>query len=152
MADEGAQKPSAWKLLGPALRRHLPNLLRLAVGAVSSGTLPPGAARALDGLLGGVAGSAVSSRALRQLEAQVGSSQMELDSQLRLHREALAELHTELSDIRAKLENQARRGDAQSAQFAAQLAELRRLTVRLVIGTGVALLLLLAAVFIMLRR
>lgn len=152
MADDGAQNPSPWQRLGPALRRHLPNVLRLALGAFSTSTLPPGAARALDGLLGGAAGSAASSQALRQLEAQVGSSQMELESQLRLHREALTELRQGVDSVRTEIADEGRRLNKQNAELVTQVAHLRRLIVVLAVGTAIALLLLLAAVILLLRR
>jgi hypothetical protein len=140
------------KRAGAVLREHLPKFLRMAVRAFSNSTLPPVAARALNGLLEGAAASAASTRALRQLEQQIGSSQIELGSHLRMHDAALKDLHGDLDEVRTKVEQEIHRQEAQSALFAAQLADLRRLTVRLVIGTGIGLLLLLSAVFFLLRR
>jgi TolA-binding protein len=140
------------KRFGPALREHLPRFLRMAVSAFSNSSLPPVAARALNVLLEGAAASATSTRALRQLEQQVGTSQTELGSQLRLHDAALKELHGDLDEVRVKIEQEIHRQEAQSALFAVQLADLRRLTVRLVVGTGIGLLLLLSAVFFLVRR
>jgi hypothetical protein len=153
LSEENASlQPGEPKRAGAALREHLPKFLRMAVRAFSNSTLPPVAARALSGLLEGAAGAAASSRALRQLEQQVGSSQTELDSHLRMHDAALKELHGDIDEVRAAIEQEIHRQEAQSALFAAQLADLRRLTVRLVIGTGIGVLLLLSAVFFLLRR
>jgi hypothetical protein len=84
----------------------------------------------LEGWVGGVGGAsaanAATSRALRQLEARVGSTQEGLEGQLRDQGTVLVHLTKELKDLRAQVAASERRQEEQAARLAEEIATVQR--------------------------